>query len=313
MNDLIQFLKDRIGYRKVAHPSPKEVGLPVIYNGRQCILLPFTNVPTLHQHLSDNYYDINGLEDFSADELFYDFQFARFEDSYRLRILDIPLACSVRPREACGRINYDLIFNGQKLRWALGYYRKDIFGAFTAHPKDFWELTLFCSPKRNRLTNPQPQGEMTMPTPEGLKQLLNQEELEALEAFLATKKTLTPEVLESLYEFCRRVKEVRPNAVLYCTGAKICFRTALTKKGQAFGLQPSKIAYRYDSDYFPKFDGAPQSVEGLLSRCYEFWVVFEQCDHGDVTGQDFFEKAVQAGIDAYDQCLERVKSKKKSS
>ena len=42
-----------------------------------------------------------------------------------------------------------------------------------------------------------------MPTPEGLRQLLNQEELEAVEAFLATRKTLTPEVLESLYEFFR--------------------------------------------------------------------------------------------------------------
>lgn len=151
MKDLIKFLKDRIGYRKVAHPSPKEVGLPVIYNGRQCILFPFTNEPTLHQHLSDNSYDINGIEDFNADELFYDFEFARFEDIYILRMLDIPLACSVRPCEKCGRTNYDLIFNGKKLSWALGYYRDDTFGAFTAQPKDFWELTLFCSPKRNRM------------------------------------------------------------------------------------------------------------------------------------------------------------------
>ena len=150
-----------------------------------------------------------------------------------------------------------------------------------------------------------------MPAPEELKQKLNQEELDALEEFLATKKTLTPAVLESLYEFCRRAKEARPEAVLYCTGAKVCFRTLLTKKGQAFGLQPSRIAYRYDSDYFPRFDGAPKSVEGLLCHYYVFWVVFENCDHGDVTGQDFFEKAVQAGIDAYDQCLEYIKSKKK--
>ena len=60
MKDLIKFLKDKIGYRKVAHPSPKEVGLPVIYNDRKCILLPFINEPTLHQHLSNNCYDING-------------------------------------------------------------------------------------------------------------------------------------------------------------------------------------------------------------------------------------------------------------
>ncbi len=159
MKQLIQFFKDKIGYRDSKCPSPKEVGLPVIYRGERYLLLPFVSVPTLHKHtFSDKYeylknrYSIEGISNFKASELLYDFGYVDglYSDNLNakypeLRITDISKVCTIESRQECGHTNYNLFFNNTELGWWLGYYDDDASGTFSGTFKAFWELSLFCS------------------------------------------------------------------------------------------------------------------------------------------------------------------------
>ena len=154
MKKLIQFFKNKFGYRDSNNPTLQAIGLPVKYKGEHYLLFPFVADPTIHKYcFMDNYeylkdrYSIQGISSFNANDLYYDFAYIGVENNNQqvLRIIDIPKICTVKPREECGHLNYNLFFKEIELVWCLGYYDDNASGTFSVSRKAFWEFSLFCA------------------------------------------------------------------------------------------------------------------------------------------------------------------------
>ena len=97
--------------------------------------------------------------------------------------------------------------------------------------------------------------------------------------------------------------------ILYTTKANILFRTKLTRNGSAFSLNPTHDTYLFTADLIPS---TPEYQIGEKRRFgWEFFIVCNPCkNHPEKTDDDFFRKAIGAGIDCWDQCLSEIQAKK---
>jgi len=131
--------------------------------------------------------------------------------------------------------------------------------------------------------------------------MLNEEDTKTLNEYFA-RKNFSKEVVDALWKYCTAMKEARPEAVLYTTNANILFRTSLSRNGSAFSLNPTKDTILFTTDY------VPQQVEYQIGEQrrfgWEFFIVCNPCkNHPEKTSEEFFNKAIGAGIDCWDQRL----------
>ena len=132
-------------------------------------------------------------------------------------------------------------------------------------------------------------------------EMLNEEDTKTLNEYFA-RKNFSKEVVDALWKYCTAMKEARPEAVLYTTNANILFRTSLSRNGSAFSLNPTKDTILFTTDY------VPQQVEYQIGEQrrfgWEFFIVCNPCkNHPEKTSEEFFNKAIGAGIDCWDQRL----------
>lgn len=131
--------------------------------------------------------------------------------------------------------------------------------------------------------------------------MLNKEDTKTLNEYFA-RKTFSKEVVDALWKYCTSMKEARSDAVLYTTQANILFRTSLSRNGTAFSLNPTKDTILFTTDF------VPQKTEYQIGEQrrfgWEFFIVCNPCkNHPEKTSEDFFSKAIGAGIDCWDQGL----------
>lgn len=139
--------------------------------------------------------------------------------------------------------------------------------------------------------------------------MLNEEDTKTLNEYFA-RKNFSKEVVDTLWKYCTAMKEARPEAVLYTTQANILFRTSLSRNGSAFSLNPTRDAILVTANYVPQ--NAEYQIGEQTRFGWNFFIVCNPCrNHPEKTSEDFFCKAVGAGIDCWDQRLAELMAKAK--